>query len=87
MLHHALLIPHDKSCVLYSARTITDFAYEEELRALARERKIDLWQTVTRENADGAWTGARGRITRETLAPPSRSRRPSVSLRAACAGG
>jgi ferredoxin-NADP reductase len=70
MLHHALLIPHDKICVLYSARTSADFAYEDELRALAREGRIDFWQTVTREHADEAsWTGARGRIGRETLAP------------------
>lgn len=69
MLHHALLIPHRKICVLYSARTITDFAYEDELRALARDGKIDFWQTVTREDAGETWKGGRGRIRRETLAP------------------
>ena len=47
--------------VVYSARTADEFAYGDELRALAKTRRIQLWQTVTREPAE-AWTGRRGRI-------------------------
>ena len=47
--------------VVYSARTADEFAYGDELRALAKTRRIQLWQTVTREPAQ-AWTGRRGRI-------------------------
>jgi NAD(P)H-flavin reductase len=69
MLRHALHIPHHKICVLYSARTTTDFAYESELRALAQEGQIHLWQTVTRESDETGWAGPRGRIGRDALAP------------------
>jgi ferredoxin-NADP reductase len=47
--------------LVYSARTASEFAYGDELRALAKTRRIQLWQTVTRELAE-AWTGRRGRI-------------------------
>lgn len=62
MLHEALARggPTTMS-VVYSARTADEFAYGDELRGLARSRRIQLWQTVTREPAD-AWTGKRGRI-------------------------
>jgi ferredoxin-NADP reductase len=69
MVRHALHIPHRRICLLYSARTTTDFAYESELRALAHNGLIDLWQTVTRENDDTGWSGPRGRIGRDALAP------------------
>jgi len=69
MLRHALHIPHTRMCLLYSARTTTDFAYESELRALAHQGVIDLWQTVTRETDDRGWAGSRGRIGRDALAP------------------
>ena len=69
MLRHALHVRHDKICVLYSARTTSDFAYESELRSLAQNGRIDLWQTVTRESDDTGWEGSRGRIGRDTLAP------------------
>jgi len=48
MLRHALAIPHRNIGLFYSARTPDEFAYEEELRSLARERQIELRQTVTR---------------------------------------
>ena len=69
MLRHALHVRHNKICVLYSARTTTDFAYESELRGLAQEGRIDLWQTVTRESEDTGWAGPRGRIGRDALVP------------------
>ena len=67
MLHHALEIPHDEIGLFYSARTPDEFAYESEFRALARQGRIELRQTVTR-GADGGWSGARGRISRAELA-------------------
>lgn len=68
MLYHALHLRHRDIGVLYSARTPGDFAYESELRALAGRRDIELKLTVTRE-AHGDWSGARGRISRDDLAP------------------
>jgi ferredoxin-NADP reductase len=67
MLRHALAIPHSEVGMLYSARTPDEFAYEDELRVLASERRIELRQTVTRATDDGMWTGARGRIGRADL--------------------
>jgi ferredoxin-NADP reductase len=68
MLRHALAHAHREIGLLYSARTAGEFAYEEELRALAHDRRIELTLTITRE-AGGAWTGGRGRIGRADLAP------------------
>ena len=42
MLHHALNVPHDEIGLLYSARTPDEFAYEQEFRALAEARRIEL---------------------------------------------
>jgi ferredoxin-NADP reductase len=62
MLHEALARNEEWSLsVVYSARTAQEFAYGDELRGLARTRRIQLWQTVTREPAE-AWSGRRGRI-------------------------
>lgn len=66
MLHHALAIAHEDIGLLYSARTPDEFAYEDELRALARDGRIELRQTVTRTVGD-AWSGPRGRIGRVEL--------------------
>ena len=68
MLHHALAIPHNKIGLLYSARTPDEFAYENELRALGRDGRIELRQTVTRTVGD-VWSGQRGRIGRAELQP------------------
>jgi len=69
MLRHALAIPHRDVGLLYSARTPDEFAYEEELRALAHEGRIEFRQTVTRADDDATWTGTRGRIGRADLEP------------------
>ena len=53
--------------LLYSARTPRDFAYLAELRRYAREGRLELALTATRE-ADG-WRGEQGRITPARLAP------------------
>jgi ferredoxin-NADP reductase len=69
MLRHALHGPHEQIGLFYSARTPGEFAYERELQLLAREGRIELRQTVTRDLASGSWTGARGRIGLGDLAP------------------
>jgi NAD(P)H-flavin reductase len=68
MLHRALAIPHSEIGLLYTARTPDEFAYEDELLALAQQGRIDLRRTVTRAGGD-AWNGGRGRIGREDLQP------------------
>lgn len=68
MLRHALTIPHREIGLVYSARTPEEFAYEDELRALARDGRILLRQTITRM-AGTSWTGGRGRIGRADLEP------------------
>jgi len=68
MLRHVMLGPEPQHVgLLYSARTPTDFAYQDEFRALAERRLIELRQTVTRAPA-GTWSGPRGRIDRAALA-------------------
>ncbi len=68
MLYRALHSPHKAIGLLYSARTSVEFAYESELRTLAEQHQIELKLTVTREAADD-WSGARGRIGPDDLAP------------------
>jgi ferredoxin-NADP reductase len=69
MLRHALLsrVP-GAFAVSYSARTPQDFAYSTELRRLARQGKIRLELTATRE-APLRWRGERGRVGQPRLAP------------------
>ena len=53
--------------LLYSARSREEFAYDEELTALAAAGRIRLLRTVTRQvGAD--WDGSRGRMNRELIA-------------------
>jgi NAD(P)H-flavin reductase len=49
--------------LLYSARRSDEFAFIDELRGYARAGRIELHQTVTREES-AAWEGGRGRIGR-----------------------
>jgi ferredoxin-NADP reductase len=68
MIWHALeLFPDRQISLLYSARTEDEFAYGEEMRSLARRRRIVLRETVTRGSAK-AWAGDQGRITHLQLA-------------------
>jgi ferredoxin-NADP reductase len=69
MLRHALRVQHEAIGLLFSARTPAEFAYEQELRALAESGQIELQLRVTREVGQDDWTGTRGRIRREDLAP------------------
>ena len=63
MLDHALRKhPSEQISLLYSARRADEFAFIEELRNHAAVGRIELHQTVTRE--DESWEGGRGRIGR-----------------------
>jgi NAD(P)H-flavin reductase len=68
MFRHALARDRGSLSVLYSARTPDDFAYQTELRELAEQGRIELRMTVTRA-VDSDWSGTRGRIRAELLAP------------------
>lgn len=52
--------------VLYSARSAEEFAFDEELSALARRGRVVYRKTVTR-HATPQWPGQRGRISRGQL--------------------
>ena len=69
MLRHSLLVPHVAIGLMYSARLPEEFAYAEELRAMADAGTIELRMTVTGDVGPGDWTGTRGRITRDELEP------------------
>jgi glycine betaine catabolism B len=69
MLRHAMAVPHREICMVYSARTAVEFAYHDEFQALARDGRITLRQTVTRDADCAGWSGGRGRITRDDLEP------------------
>jgi ferredoxin-NADP reductase len=69
MIRHALLSERDgQLALLYSARSPQDFAYRSELRGLARQGRLKLVLTATRETPEG-WTGECGRITMHRLRP------------------
>ena len=66
MMRRALHLPHRNIGLFYSARTPDEFAFEQELRELAKAGEIELRQTVTRAG-DADWTGARGRLNQAAL--------------------
>ena len=64
MIDHA--IRHHPDCrvsLLYSARRGDEFAFIDELRAHAAAGRLELHQTVTRDDS-ASWAGGRGRIGR-----------------------
>jgi NAD(P)H-flavin reductase len=64
MLDHAIRVhPSEKISLLYSTRRSDEFAFVEELRAHERAGRVELHQTVTRDDGTG-WDGKRGRIGR-----------------------
>jgi ferredoxin-NADP reductase len=64
MIDHALRRPGGpRISLLYSARRSDEFAFIDELREHARVGRIELHQTVTRDEST-AWAGSRGRIGR-----------------------
>jgi ferredoxin-NADP reductase len=54
--------------VLYSARSAEEFAYWDELTALAGDGRIRFATTVTRDSAVSSWGGVRGRIGEPLIA-------------------
>lgn len=63
MLDHALRRGLTGISLLYSARRSDEFAFIDELRQHARSGRLELHQTVTRDEST-SWEGARGRIGR-----------------------
>lgn len=64
MLDHTLRRhPSERISVLYSARRSDEFAFIEELRTHEAAGRIELHQTVTRDESS-TWAGRRGRIGR-----------------------
>lgn len=65
MLDHALRrnAAAPSMSLLYSARRSDEFAFIDELRRYARSGRIELHQTITRDDSS-AWEGGRGRIGR-----------------------
>ena len=59
--------------VVYSARSVDELAYRDELEAMAAAGRITLRLTVTREENE-AWPGRRGRIDEQLLAEALPSR-------------
>lgn len=65
MLDHALRRQQSqKISLLYSTRRSDEFAFIAELRAHAAAGRIELHQTVTRDEMGSSWEGGRGRIGR-----------------------
>ncbi len=62
MLDHALRRhPAERISLLYSTRRSDEFAFIEELREYERAGRLELHQTVTRDDGT-SWDGRRGRI-------------------------
>ena len=64
--HHAAARSGVPARLLYSARTLGDVIYRQELEELGRAGGADVRLTLTREQPEG-WTGLRGRIDRGLL--------------------
>jgi ferredoxin-NADP reductase len=60
--HHAATASDAAMHLLYSARTTGDVLYREELDKLADDPRRAVTITLTREPADAAWGGHRGRV-------------------------
>ncbi len=54
--------------LVHAARSPGDLSYAEEFRAMARQGRIQLVESVTREAPEG-WPGVRGRVGAAHLAP------------------
>jgi ferredoxin-NADP reductase len=63
--HHAALASTVPARLLYSARTLDDVIYRDELALLASD-EVDVRLTLTRAWPEG-WSGSTGRIDRELL--------------------
>jgi ferredoxin-NADP reductase len=68
--HHRAVESLEPVRLLYSARSLSDVLYREELMGVAAEHAIDIRFTLTRERPDG-WHGYTRRIDAELLADVS----------------
>jgi ferredoxin-NADP reductase len=67
MLRHCVALKSEVPIrILYSARSLADVIYSDELSRLAAYEEIDIRLTLTREWPDG-WHGHRGRVDRRLL--------------------
>ena len=64
--HHRALRSDVPTRLLYSARSLADVIYREELMTRRADRMIDIRFTLTREQPEG-WDGYTGRIDRELI--------------------
>jgi ferredoxin-NADP reductase len=69
MLPQAIAVRGGAVAVLYSARDHDGFAYEDELRDLAADGRIQLHQTITRGRPAPDWRGSTGRLGPDVLQP------------------
>jgi ferredoxin-NADP reductase len=67
MRHHARIASTAAMQLVYSARTLDDVLYRDELRALTGGGHRAVTVTLTREQSSG-WTGNRGRVDADLLA-------------------
>ena len=82
MRHHARVNSTAEMRLVYSARTIDDVIYRDELTALADSAHRDVTLTLTRE-ASPQWTGHRGRVDTDLLGEvgwPARGATPLLRL-------
>jgi ferredoxin-NADP reductase len=64
--HHRASGSESPVRLLYSARTLADVIYRDELMSLGTDDRIDVRFTLTREQPDG-WDGYAGRVDRAML--------------------
>jgi len=67
LIEHVSRPTHQPVALIYSARSVEEFAFRPELAALESAGRISTYFTVTREEQPG-WQGRRGRISEALLA-------------------
>ncbi len=78
------LRPGPRVALLYSARRSDEFAFIDELRTLVDAGRLELHQTVTRDDSE-SWQGRRGRIGRNEFV--SLLHEPASTLCLVCGPG
>ncbi|WP_063693705.1 ferredoxin reductase [Bradyrhizobium stylosanthis] len=72
--HRRSSLPHIPASLIYSARSLADVVYRDELDTMARgDRNLRLAYALTREHPSG-WNGHRGRVNAALLAENSFTR-------------
>jgi ferredoxin-NADP reductase len=64
--HRAAVRSSVPACLLYSARSVEDVIYHDDLDRLAADDEVEIRLTLTREWPEG-WTGHRGRVDKALL--------------------